>query len=58
MAHEAASNASSDEKSLSNPTAFGVDTESPWNTAKQWAQVAGKRIQEAENEVWRRINKE
>jgi hypothetical protein len=29
-----------------------------WDTAKKWAQAAGEKLSAAENEVWRRINKE
>lgn len=57
MAHEAA-NAATDDQNSTNTAAFGVDPENAWNTAKQWAQVAGRRISEVETEVWRRINKE
>jgi len=38
--------------------AFGVDPEAVWNTAKKWAQSASEKIQEAEAEVWKRVNKE
>lgn len=34
------------------------DDESIWNAAKKWAQTAGTKLSEAEQEVWRRINKE
>ncbi|GFP52053.1 hypothetical protein ACSS6W_003958 [Trichoderma asperelloides] len=34
------------------------EAESVWNTAKKWATAAGDSIAAAENEVWKRINKE
>lgn len=34
------------------------EEESIWNTAKKWATVAGDSIAAAENEVWKRINKD
>lgn len=51
---------SSNSTGLGNATASvgGIDTESIWNTAKQWASTAGKKISETEEEVWRRINKQ
>lgn len=36
----------------------GGDDESVWNTAKKWATAAGNSLAAAENEVWRRINKD
>ncbi len=35
-----------------------IDTESVWNTAKQWVSAAGNKLSETEQEIWRRINKE
>ncbi|KAM7216497.1 hypothetical protein V8F06_008120 [Rhypophila decipiens] len=32
--------------------------EGVWNSAVKWAQVAGEKLSAAENEVWKRINKE
>lgn len=32
--------------------------EGVWGSAMKWAQVAGKKLSDAETEVWRRINKE
>ncbi|KAL6909037.1 hypothetical protein GGI43DRAFT_166539 [Trichoderma evansii] len=34
------------------------EAESVWNTAKKWAAAAGDSIAAAENEVWKRINKD
>ncbi|KAM0263049.1 hypothetical protein ACHAQJ_001428 [Trichoderma viride] len=34
------------------------EEESVWNTAKKWAAAAGDSIAAAENEVWKRINKD
>jgi hypothetical protein len=28
-----------------------------WDAAKKWAQAAGGRLAEAEDEVWKRLNK-
>jgi hypothetical protein len=36
----------------------GIDSESVWNTAKHWANVAGDKLSQTEAEIWRRINKE
>ncbi|OTA08043.1 hypothetical protein A9Z42_0089890 [Trichoderma parareesei] len=34
------------------------EEDSIWNTAKKWAAAAGDSIAAAENEVWKRINKD
>ena len=34
------------------------EQEGVWNSAMKWAQAAGKKLSDAESEVWRRINKE
>jgi len=34
------------------------DDEGVWSAAKKWAQTAGSKLSEAEQEVWKRINKE
>ena len=36
----------------------GGDEEGIWNTAKKWATAAGENLAAAENEMWKRINKE
>ena len=36
----------------------GDDDEGVWGAAKKWASAAGNRLAAAENEVWRRINKD
>ncbi|KAF4628311.1 hypothetical protein G7Y89_g9841 [Cudoniella acicularis] len=36
----------------------GTESDSMWDTAKKWAQDAGAKIAEAEDSVWRKINKE
>lgn len=42
----------------SSGNGVGIDAESIWNTAKQWASTAGSKIQETEADIWRRINKQ
>ncbi|KAH6897198.1 hypothetical protein B0T10DRAFT_476252 [Thelonectria olida] len=37
---------------------IGDDDEGVWGTAKKWAAVAGEGLAAAENEVWKRINKD
>jgi len=34
------------------------EDEGVWGSAVKWAQTAGKKLSEAESEVWKRINKE
>ncbi len=41
---------------ISAENAGGIDSDSMWNTAKNWAAKAGEKISEAEAEVWRKIN--
>lgn len=36
----------------------GDDDEGVWDTAKKWAVAAGDSLAAAENEVWKRINKD
>lgn len=36
----------------------GLDTESAWNTAKQWVGSAGNKLSNAEKEVWKYVGKE
>jgi len=36
----------------------GINTDNIWNTTKQWASTAGKKISETESEIWRRISKD
>ena len=60
-AHEAQFSASTggNEPDTSSSTAgFGVDADSIWNTTKSWAATAGKKLSEAEAEVWKRVNGE
>jgi hypothetical protein len=47
-----------DHDNSSTSAAFGVDPEGVWNTAKAWASTAGKKLSEAESEVWKRVNGE
>lgn len=43
----------------SNSTAaFSMDPENVWDTAKSWASTAGKKLSEAESEIWKRVNRE
>ncbi|KAM0482303.1 hypothetical protein ACHAPX_002819 [Trichoderma viride] len=44
--------------SLNQESSLAHEAESVWNTAKKWAAAAGDSIATAENEVWKRINKE
>ncbi|KAM0456218.1 hypothetical protein ACHAPV_007466 [Trichoderma viride] len=44
--------------SLNQESYLAHEAESVWNTAKKWATAAGDSIAAAENEVWKRINKE
>ena len=54
----AAHDASVDQNSRIMPS-FGQDGESGvWDSAKKWAAAAGESIVAAENEVWKRINKD
>jgi hypothetical protein len=34
---------------------FGVDTDAMWATAKSWASTAGQKLQETEEEIWKRV---
>lgn len=38
--------------------AYDSQDESVWGTAKKWAYAAGDSLAKAENEVWKKINKE
>lgn len=42
----------------SSKAAFGVDPDAVWQGIKGWAGVAGKKLQETEKEVWKRVNGE
>ncbi|RFU72814.1 hypothetical protein TARUN_9449 [Trichoderma arundinaceum] len=44
--------------SFAQNTYQGYEEESVWNTAKKWAAAAGDSLAAAENEVWKRINKD
>jgi hypothetical protein len=35
-----------------------INTENIWNTTKQWASTAGRKMSETEAEIWRRISKD
>lgn len=37
---------------------YAGDDASIWDTAKKWATAAGESLAAAENEVWKKINKE
>ncbi|KAI1337941.1 hypothetical protein F5Y15DRAFT_388380 [Xylariaceae sp. FL0016] len=39
-------------------TAHDSDTEGVWGAAKKWAQQTGEKLAAAENEVWKKINKD
>jgi len=36
----------------------GDEEEGVWSSVVGWAQAAGKKLSDAESEVWKRINKE
>ena len=53
--HQAAQNSASNYPD----TSYQEDgNEGIWNTAKKWATAAGDSLAAAENEVWKRVNKE
>jgi hypothetical protein len=56
--HDSANLGSYEHDKASTTTAFGADPEGAWNTAKAWASTAGKKLSEAESEVWKRLNGE
>lgn len=41
-----------------NDNTYDSQDESVWGTAKKWAYAAGDSLAKAENEVWKRINKD
>ena len=41
-----------------NESTAGDEDDGVWDTAKKWAVAAGEGLAAAENEVWRRINKD
>jgi hypothetical protein len=55
-AHPMSGTSSYETEKPSTVGAFGVDAEGVWNTAKSWASTAGKKLSEAEQEVWKRVN--
>ena len=46
------------QRSYDNEGSYDSQDESVWGTAKKWASAAGDSLAKAENEVWKRINKD
>lgn len=44
-------------ESTGDMSSLAADAQNMWDTAKQWAAKAGEKLSEAENEVWKRVNK-
>lgn len=40
----------------SSTAVFGVDTEVLWNSAKEFAVTAGRRLSEVETDLWKKLN--
>jgi hypothetical protein len=42
----------------SSNTAFGVDTDAVWNSAKNFMNTAGRKLSQAEQEIWKKFEKD